>query len=70
MASLDSPDEYAGVLSAWNAAMCKGVGICGGVSGNNFWTEEKDKKVVVQDERPTVPNFVIDHGRLFFLLCS
>lgn len=68
MASLDSPDEYTGMLSAWNAAMCKGIGICGGVSGNNLGAGEKDK-MVVQDERPTVPNFVIDHGRLS-LLCS
>lgn len=71
IASPNSPEEWgtnwcagAGeVLSAWNAAVCKGVGICGNVSGNNRGVGENDKKVV-GGERPGVPDFVMDYGEL------
>lgn len=69
--SLYSPDEWGEhaavnkALSEWNAAVCKGVGICGNAFGDNLRLGEKDK--IVEDERPRVPDFVIDHGRLFLL---
>lgn len=71
--SLYSSDEWSTreqaavdkALSEWNAAVCKGVGICGNVFGDNLRPGEKDK--IVEDERPRVPDFVIDHGRPFLL---
>lgn len=71
IASIHSPDawsvkEYAGAeeaLSGWNSAVCKGVGICGNVFGKHRGAGEK----VQIDERPRVPDFVMNYGGLSHL---
>lgn len=74
IASRGAPDtwstgEYAGaekVLSGWNAAVCKGVGICGNAFGSDRESEGEDG-LDMKHERPRVPDFIIDYGGLFCL---
>lgn len=72
IASRGAPDNWSSgeyenaekALSGWNAAVCKGVGICGNAFGSS--REAEEKKVKVKEERPSVPEYVIDYGGLIF----